>query len=123
EARVHLDRVRHTAACDEVDPVHAEQPERPGDEAREQRSPLEQTIVGGELRVAGWCEDVAAVPETVGAEMLLPGENAGQAEGHRVMAVGGEHDRSGHAGDALLEVAAACHRRATAPDGDAVAAS
>ncbi len=121
-AWVHFDRVREPSPRHEIDPVHPHQPERPGDALGQERRPLEQAVVRGELGIPARPEDAAAVTEPIGSERGLPGENAREPQRHRAAPVCREHQGAGHAGDALLEVAAPRHGRAPPPDGDAVPA-
>src|SRR5207245_2764286 len=100
---------RDAAPRHEVHAVHPHQSPGGRDGLRQARRPLEQPRVIRELGVARGTENAAAVAEPVGAEAALTGENARQAQRHGTPAVGGEHDRSRDARDALLQVAAARH--------------
>ena len=121
--RIHLDRVREPSPRHEIDAVHSYQPERLRDPLGEERRPLEQALVGRELRIAGGPENAATVAEPAGAEGGLSHQHAREPQRHRAAPVRREHDGPGHAGDALLEVAPPRHWHPATPNGDAVAAS
>src|SRR5204862_361320 len=91
--------------------------------SRAARRPLEQALVGRELRIAGGPENAATVAEPAGAEGGLSHQHAREPQRHRAAPVRREHDGPGHAGDALLEVAPPRHWHPATPNGDAVAAS